>query len=231
MWTRRCRTISERRLRRAALWLAVSLGAALVAGGCPFTPRDAPAPLCPLPADFREPLRPETVRDNIRAALRIHIVRCGADSLPVPAGPSIDPNYQESLDSGFVYLPDLEAHSRAQQSGCPTLFDRWTRRREVQFMRSVLEAATDSTRLRAVDIRFTRFDTLEATPERVRYNVDYRMTLEYPGRTDTVGGNARWDLVGGTRNFWTLKRWEDLSSVSRTIQTLGVLRVQRGQCE
>jgi hypothetical protein len=222
--------------RGAALGAAVL---ALVLLGCLFTPRDSPPPCtpgvdpnCRTPRPFKDPLTPEIVRDNIQSG----ILKNGFD------GPTLD-NYNRSLNEQFVYIPDaLSAATAPTCNGAP-FFQNWGKEREVQFMRAVLEevgsaAVPDSAR---IDFPVFAEDTsFPNTTDRKRYNVQYFLTLVYPASSgrgvECYGANAKWDMIGGDRNDWSVLRWEDLEpipspSCSGTYGgTMGALRVRDGEC-
>lgn len=226
-------TRSERRftLRLAAgLCLAV-----LAAGACdgfsprtPLTPCDPNTdPDCKPPPEFLEPLTPELVRQNIKAAVE---------------GRTVQPNYARSLtpepadqQGEFTYLPDPGAEAQAP----PGFFAGWDKGREVQFMLTLLEASGDS--LRSVELTFPAFTENDEfpSPDLTRYSVEYKLSLTYRRgdppveRVDRYAGTATWDFAGGLRNFWTLTRWEDRSPLTvpgeTIIGTMGTLRALVGR--
>lgn len=233
-------TRSERCLRlrplRLALWMA-SLFLALGSLGCDaFQPRTPPPPCDPLtdpgcapPPDFFDPLTPEIVRDNIERALE---------------GRTVEPNYRRSLQGPpddeeggvFTYGPDPGAEAGAP----PGFFDGWNKDREVQFMLTLLEGSA-STNLRSVSLDFDRYDVdpdFPATTNLKRYDVEYDLILTYldgdppEERTERYGGRAKWDLIGGDRNFWTLLTWEDIAPLEDPddpfFGTMGTLRALVG---
>jgi hypothetical protein len=232
------------RLRLAGV-LVVTLTA--LGSSCPFTPRDTPEPCtpgvdvdCDSPVPFKQPLDPQTVRDNIIAALR----KRHTD------GPKIDPNYAKSLDLEFGYVPDATASAIAP-GGCSTpYFLPWTHGREVQFMQDTLElgltlgVAPDSVELTVP--QFIEDTSFPGTPFLKRYRVQYLVTLRgiEPSagdrRNECYGSNALWDFqdLGGL-NFWTLLRWEDTDPLPESVRcatgtyvgSLGLLRAQWGKCE
>lgn len=221
---------SERpRRRRGRAWV-VGLAAVALAGCDLFSPRTPPAPCdpdtdpnCQPPPEFLEPLLPEIVRDNIKAAVD---------------GRTVSPNYERSLTPEpadqvglFTYIPDQNAEAQAP----PGFFDGWNKGREVQFMLTLLEASGDS--LRSVELVFQRYTQdpgFPATNDLKRYDVDYVLSLTYARgdppveRIDLYAGRAKWDLTGGDRNFWTLLRWEDVGPLTvpgeTIIGTMGTLR-------
>ena len=239
MWTQRCSTRSEPGRRRAGVAGLVALGLLLVAVGCLFTPRDAPPPCtpgvdegCKTPVPFKDPLTPEIVRDNVVNAIR----KRGWD------GPNLD-NYDRSLNEQFSYDPDALTEATAPSCNGAPFFLNWGKFREAQFMRAALEEVGTSVVPDSARISFlvyTEDTTFPNTTDRMRYNVQYLMTLVYPESsglgTECFGADAKWDLIGGDRNEWSLLRWEDLgpietSSCSGTYMgTLGVLRVRVGEC-
>ncbi|MFQ5599924.1 MAG: hypothetical protein ACE5G2_05150 [Candidatus Krumholzibacteriia bacterium] len=204
------------------------------------TPREAPPPCDPQtdptgvpPASFREPLTPETVRDNIRDAITT---------------PTLEPNYRVSLTdedpgagiAGFAYLPDESARSAATQG----FFDGWNKEREVQFMLAFREeTVTPLDSFETVEMNFPVFqDTgeLQGT-DQARYEVQYELIREFSDRTveppvvinrERYTGRAFWDLIGGDSNFWTLQKWEDLEPLTDdedpAVGTLGILRAVLG---
>lgn len=210
---------------RLALGLACLLS---VAGGPGCFKARTPQPpcvVCPQPPDFFEPLTPQIVRDNIQRALE---------------GRTTEPNYRRSLSgppdeeqtAEFVYEPDPGARAQAPSG----YFDGWGKAREVQFMLSVLEG-TEAVNLRSVTLDFPSYSedlTFPSTTNLVRYDVEYDLTLTYSSgdppveRTERYGGSAKWDLIGGDRNFWTLVRWEDIAPLENPenpfIGTMGTLR-------
>jgi hypothetical protein len=239
MWTRRCNTRFEAGDRRW-VWVAlVAAGAALAGLGCLFTPRDAPPPCtpgvdagCKTPVPFKDPLTPEIVRDNIQGAIR----KRGFD------GPNLD-NYDRSLNDLFAYVPDANTALTAPPCGADPFFFNWGKLREAQFMRKVLEVVGSNAVPDSAAIVFTVYSedpTYNNTTDLKRYNVQYTLTLVYPessGRgIECYGANAKWDLIGGDRNNWTLLRWEDLEPVPTPScrgtygGTMGVLRVREGEC-
>lgn len=240
MWTRRCNTRSEPGAGRLRTVLLGAAGVALVGLGCLFTPRDAPPPCtpgvdvgCKTPVPFKDPLTPEIVRDNVIGAIR----KKGFD------GPNLD-NYDRSLNEQFLYLPDVLTAATAPSCPGGPFFLNWVKAREVQFMRAVLEEVGASDLPDSARISFGLYseDTgwPDATTDKKRYNVQYFLTLVYPtssGRgVECYGANARWDLIGGNRNEWSLFRWEDLEPVPSPscsgtyLGTMGALRVREGEC-
>jgi hypothetical protein len=218
--------------------------------GCPFTPREAPQPINPncnpaqernCPALFERPITPEKMAANLERALRKVV---GQDAQgPFSNGPTLDPNYFETLDSSFVYVPDPLAEARG--GDCPTgrFFDNWNRAREVQFMRTVLEGTGDAfPEVVTVDVVIGR-ETGVLTGDERRFEVVYSVTMQFPpsdgnpeGRTECFSANALWDLAGVLRNDFTLRRWEDLPTPPDPAlcpgehRTLGILRAERGVC-
>jgi len=210
----------------------------LLAGlGCDaFSPRTPPAPCDPLtdpgcapPPDFFEPLAPEIVRDNIQRALE---------------GRTVEPNYRRSLSGPpdeeqtavFTYGPDPGAEAQAP----PGFFVDWNKSREVQFMLTLLEGSA-ATNLRRVSLEFGRYTEdpdFPATTNLKRYDVEYELTLTYldgdppEERTERYGASAKWDLIGGDRNFWTLLTWEDIAPLeipeNPVFGTMGTLRALVG---
>jgi hypothetical protein len=239
MWTRRCNTRSEPGDRRWVWGALVAAGAALVGLGCLFTPRDAPPPCtpgidvgCKTPVPFKDPLTPETVRDNIVGAIR----KKGFD------GPNLD-NYERSLNDVFAYVPDANTAATAPSCGGIPFFQAWGKTREVQFMRTALEVVGSSAVPDSASIAITTFaedPTGHNTADLKRYNVVYNLTLVFPsspGRgIECYGAVAKWDLISGGLNNWSLLRWEDLETIPNPscrgtyIGTLGVLRVREGEC-
>ena len=199
--------------------------ATLGLAGCPFEPRDAPTPCDPLtdincraPAPFEPPLAPENVRNNIEAALE---------------RPTVEPNYKDSLNELFRYLPDLDV-----LNADPACFVNWNRTIEVDLIRTVLEAAA-GIRPKTVTVSFPLFqDSGELNDPRRRYNVRYEVALTFtdstmapPVRIDRYGATAKWDFVRDTLNSsWTLERWEDIAPTSGFLGSLGLLRLRRGPC-
>jgi hypothetical protein len=244
MSMRRWHTRSEAAARRRwqLRWGAVLLIAIGLAAGCPFTPRDAPEPGtpgvdpgCRTPVPFRDPTEPAVVKDNIVAALR----KRGFD------GPTI-PNYERSLDSLFIYLPDPDSDAGAPGGCGGPFFANWGRSREVRFMLETLE--TGSAVPDSVEISVPGFTEEGGTgdPNLRRFRVQYVMTLrgipETGGRrSECYGGTALWDFFDqpDSQIFWTLIRWEDLQPLSETARcqgttykgTLGMLRSFWGQCQ
>ena len=201
-------------------------------GACDsFSPRTPPPPCdpntdpnCKPPPEFVEPTTPEVVRINIEAAVE---------------GRTVQPNYERSLtpepadQTGlFTYIPDPGAEAQAPAG----FFNGWIKSREVQFMLTLLEASGDS--LQKVELDFPRFTvdpSFPSTPTLRRYDVDYQLVLTYARgdppveRIDHYAGTAKWDLTDpGSRQFWTLLRWEDRSPLSvpgvTIIGTMGTLR-------
>ena len=214
---------SERRTRRVAP-VAVGLAAAMALGaGCLFDPREAPQPCdtmtdinCRSPAIFDPPLTPEDVRDNIERAIET---------------PTVDPNYRDSLNELFFYIPDLFTGSDN-----PCFQDQnWNRPIEVEFMRTVLEASL-GVRPTSVTMTFPLFvDSGELTDPRKRYNVRYEVALTFTDsdstRTDRYGATAKWDFISPPQtSSWTLERWEDITPTPGTLGSLGILRFGRGPC-
>jgi hypothetical protein len=224
----------------------VAAGGALVLLGCLFTPRDAPPPCtpgvdagCNTPRPFKDPLTPEIVRDNVVGA----ILKRGSD------GPTLD-NYDRSLNDLFGYVPDaLPAATAPACSGAPffgsSSSPTWGKTREARFMRQVLEVVGTSAVPDTAKIVFSVYTEDTSFPpdpqhDRKRYNVQYTLTLVYPpapGRgVECYGANAKWTLVGGSQNNWSLQRWEDLEPIPSPdcsgtyMGTLGVLRVREGEC-
>jgi hypothetical protein len=192
--------------------------------GCPFEPRDAPTPCDPLtdincraPAPFESPLAPENVRNNIKAALE---------------RPTVEPNYKDSLDEMFRYIPNLFTGS---DDPC---FVNWNRETEVDLMRTVLEAAV-GIRPKTVTVSFPRFEeTAELSPPRLRYTVRYEVVLTFtdstltpPTRSDRYGATANWDFIRDELNSsWTLERWEDTAPTELFLGSLGLLRFGSVAC-
>jgi hypothetical protein len=197
-----------------------------------FSPRTPPPPCDPLtdpdcapPPDFFEPLTPELVRDNIQRALQ---------------GRTAEPNYRRSLtgapdDDGssgvFTYGPDPGAEAQAP----PGFFDGWNKEREVQFMLTLLEGSA-AANLRGVSLEFGRYSEdpdFPATTNLKRYDVEYELTLTYldgdppEERTERYGGRAKWDLIGGDRNFWTLLTWEDIAPLETEVPVIGTMGTLR----
>ena len=193
--------------------------------GCVFTPRDAPQPCNPMtdincrpPAIFEPPLAPENVRDNIERAIET---------------PTVDPNYRDSLNELFQYIPDMGFTGSDHEC-----FDNWNRPIEVEFMRTVLEASL-GVRPISVTMTFPLFvDSGELTDPRKRYNVRYEVALTFPDstrtpptRTDRYGATAKWDFISPAQtSSWTLERWEDITPTPGTLGSLGILRFGRGPC-
>ena len=218
-------TRSERRTQRKVP-IAAGLAAALALGlaGCLFEPREPSQPCDPLtditcrsPAIFEPALAPENVRNNIEAALE---------------KPTVEPNYHDSLDEVFRYIPDL---FNGSDHAC---FTNWNREIEVEFMRTVLEASL-GVRPTTVTVTFPLFaDSGELIDPRKRYNVRYEVALTFPDstmtpptRTDRYGATAKWDFVRDDLNSsWTLERWEDITPTPGTLGSLGLLRFGRGPC-
>ena len=243
MSTRRSRTRSD---RRPPAWAgrpgacAGLLGVLAAAAGCLFEPRDAPPPCDPItdptcrpPAVFVEPTEPAIVRDNIERALE---------------APTVDPNYRDSLSGvgagadglQFVYRPDNAVYELN-----PPLFDGWEEEREVQFMLNVLE--TGQNRARSVQVSFLEFFDTGVIPDgcsagdcaRYQLQYDIRMIFRDQSQDPPVEVERRfcaeaiWDLAGGSRNFWRVKRWEELRPLLLSGDlpcegTLGLLRLERG---
>lgn len=231
MWMRRSPTRSDAGAGRAAAGIRRRLVTGLLTAatiglaGCPFDPRPVPAPCdpqtdinCRPPAPFESPLAPENVRNNIRAALQ---------------APTVDPNYLNSLNEQFRYLPDLDV-----LNADPDCFQNWNRTIEVDLMRTVLEASV-GIRPTMVVVSFPLFmDSGELNLPRLRYNVRYEVALTFadssltpPMRTDRYGATAKWDFVRDDLNSsWTLERWEDITPTSGFLGSLGLLRLRRGPC-
>jgi len=222
-------TCSER--SRRAPWRAWALGLATLAlAGCDsFSPRTPPPPCdpdtdpnCKPPPPFVEPLVPEIVRDNIKAAVE---------------GRTVEPNYRRSLTPEpadqvglFTYIPDPGAEAQAP----PGFFAGWDKGREVQFMLLLLETTAGDS-LRSVQLNFQKFTENDVLPseDETRYDVEYQLALTYVSgdtveRTDYYAARANWDFAGGLRDFWTLARWEDISPLTvpgeTPIGTMGTLR-------
>lgn len=210
--------------------MALSVCALVCLGACDsFTPREAPPPCtpgtlgCTEPPPFVEPLLPQIVRDNIERAVE---------------GRTVEPNYKRSLAPEpedlldvFIYIPDPQAEALAP----PGFFVGWDKGREVQFMLNLLVASGDSLQEAAMAFpRFTVDPDFTPTTNLARYDVDYELSLTYVRgdppieRVDFYAGRAKWDFIGGDRNFWTLLRWEDIglppSPSSAPIGTMGTLR-------
>lgn len=195
--------------------------------GCPFDPRPAPVPCDPMtdpscrgPAPFEPPLAPENVRNNIEAALE---------------RPTIDPNYRDSLNEMFRYIPDQAAAALATASECPTLFDNWNRDREIELAQTVFEAS-GGLRPTSVTVTFQTFmDSGELNDPRRRYNVRYEVAITFvdssmtpPTRTDRYGSTAKWDLFQDVlSSSWTLERWEDTAPTAGLLGSFGALRFFR----
>jgi hypothetical protein len=171
------------------------------------------------------------VRDNIERALE---------------GRTAEPNYSRSLtgppdDDGssgvFTYGPDPGAEAAAP----PGFFAGWNKDREVQFMLTTLQGSAAATaNLRTVTLDFGRYTEdpdFPATTNLVRYDVEYDLKLNFATEdstwTDRYGGSAKWDLIGGDRNFWTLLTWEDIAPLEDPddpfIGTMGTLRALVGR--
>jgi hypothetical protein len=139
----RCNTRSDaarRRVLEGALGIrALLLTAAWSRRDVPFTPRDTQRRAARRrselrhPVQFRDPISPEVVRDNIIAAVR----KRGTD------GPTITPNYKDSLEprSPTCRIPTPTPGRRC--AGGP-FFAGWGKDREVRFMLETLKRARRS---------------------------------------------------------------------------------------
>ena len=236
MCSRACRTCSRAGARGSSRpsrlgASALALAALLWTGGCDsFTPRQpeppcdpATDPTCVPPHGFLDPTEPVIVRQNVEGGLETF---------------TVDENYKPSLDNVFIYVPDPAAEAVA----LPGFFDGWNKEREVQFMLNVLQTGTR--RPRQVQMDFSRFEENDVFPasNETRYEVTYELTLTFRDETknppvdssERYSGRALWDFVDtGSRNFWTIIKWEDLEPQcapgDSTCQgTLGILRATSG---
>ena len=206
----------------------------LLTSGCDaFTPRTAPPPCDPLtdptcrpPGEFKEPLSPEVVRDNIIAAMESF---------------TVTPNYIQSIaaksrgERPFTYLPDPGLNEVF-----PGFFDGWEEEREVQFMLDLLQSGSNS--LRTVDLNVTTVTKILGhfpDTDRARYTVEYDLLLLFVDSsvdppvetTQRYCATALWDFIGGNRNFWRLQRWEEInpSGEADCLGSMGLLRATTGQ--
>lgn len=190
-----------------ALFAVVHL---LCGTGCGFEPREGPPPCDPSDPDCGgppPPLTPEILRDNIERALEQRIV---------------DPDYEVSLSEAFVYVPDPFTEALR-----PGFFAGWNKRRELEFMRTLLLSSVT-----AVQVEFLRYEDTGELPDTnlARYRVEYVMSVTFTDdSSDCYSASALWDLEGGDRNDWTLLVWTDIEPLNETCaQTVGLLRVQFG---
>jgi hypothetical protein len=242
MSTRPFRTRSEQFGGRILTALAAGL-LGLAAGGCPFSPREAPIPCtpgidagCKTPPAIESPTDPIKAMDNISKSLR----KRGFD------GPNLVPYYQDALAEEFLYLPDADAEAAAAGKSCngQPFFANWDRTREVHFMQQILEPAQGYPD--TVELKYLSRVESDPFPEtdKTRYNVEYVLSLVFKAtemterRVECYGATALWDFNGGDRSDWRLLRWEDTSPLQNVScpggtygNTLGRLKALVGQCE
>ncbi|MCY4159674.1 MAG: hypothetical protein OXE92_06130 [Bacteroidetes bacterium] len=165
------------------LWIGL-----IVLSSCDIFGAREPEPPAGEAGTWLQPVAPDLVIENLRAAVR----ELNAT------------NYRRSIDPEFEFVPTAEAYAQS-----PDQWDNWNRSQENGYFITVAEASRGSSGniLRLEDPN-TEFSDTE-------YILDahYVLVINHGSQqvADTLQGRLVWVITKKTDGLWTLLKWNDQS--------------------